>query len=265
MSTTNLVIAKAGLITKSVGQFLTVNSPTILTGLAVGGFLTTIVMVVDATPKAIFLIKAEEDERRDMCTITDVVEPLSKIDIIKVTYKVYIPAALMSLVTIGCIVGSNSINLRRNAALASAYSIIETTFKEYQEKVVETIGKNKEIKIRDDIAQDKINANPVGDSTIIITGKGETLCYDTLSGRYFKSDVESIRRIQNELNHKMLTEMVISVNDLYYELKLDGVGFGKDTGWGVDQGMLDIHFSAKLTPDYQPCIVLSYSCPPKAL
>jgi len=48
--------------------------------------------------------------------------------------------------TIMCVVGSNSINARRVAALASLYSITETALDEYKAKVVETIGETKSVR-----------------------------------------------------------------------------------------------------------------------
>ena len=106
--------------------------------------------------------------------------PNSFLDKVKVAWKLYIPTAAMGVVTTACIIGSNSINQSRNAALATVYGLTEVAFREYKEKVVDNIGRNKELKIRDDIAGDRVANNPVGDRTIIITGNGEVLCYDAL-------------------------------------------------------------------------------------
>ena len=106
-------------------------------------------------------------------------------DIVKLTWKVFIPPILMGATSIACIIGANSINTSRNAALAALYSLSETAFREYKNKVIEEIGRNKELKIRDDITKDQINNNPMRDRTVIITGNGDVLCYDKLSDRYF--------------------------------------------------------------------------------
>lgn len=83
----------------------------------------------------------------------------------------------------------------------------------YQEKVVETIGEKKEQQIRDEVAKEQVAKNPVSKNEVIITGGGETLCYDSLSGRYFKSDIEKLRKAVNELNHTMVNDMCASLND----------------------------------------------------
>ena len=107
-----------------------------------------------------------------------------------------------------------------NAALAALYSLSETAFREYKEKVVEEIGRNKELKVRDSIAQDRVTTNPVGDRTIIFTGNGEVLCYDALCDRYFKSSAEKIRQQVLELNEDLRNDMWLDLNDLYYAIGL---------------------------------------------
>ena len=61
--------------------------------------------------------------------------------------------------------------------------------KEYQAKVVETLGEAKARKIKDEIAKDKVKNDPISNKEVIITGKGDMLCYDVLSGRYFKNNI----------------------------------------------------------------------------
>lgn len=245
--------------TKKVGNTLSKNSPTILTGLSVAGLLTTTVMAVKATPKALEMIQMEEDLREGR----NYSVPMEKMDVVKLVWKNYIPTVIMGTVTIGCIIGANKINLRRNAALASVYSITEATLKEYQSKVVETIGVNKEKKIKDEIAKDKVQAKPVKPNELIITGNGETLCFDPLSGRYFKSDIETIRKSENLLNKELLNSDFVSLNDVYYEFGLDNTAMGDEIGWHIQDGMLEFEFSSQLSTDGIPCLVISYKLTPR--
>jgi hypothetical protein len=246
-------------------RFIAKESPTILTFIGVSGFATTVVMAVTATPKALDLIAREEYTQAELHNISGDIPSLSRKEKIKVAWKCYIPAAAVGLATIACIVGSNSINLRRNAALGAIYTLAEATLKEYQEKVIETIGRNKEEKIRGEIDQDRLNKNPLSGNQVIITGKGESLFYDSLSGRYFKSDMETIRRVQNDFNRDLLSEMYKTVNEFYGEIGLADTVMGMSTGWTVDRGMLDVHFSAKLADDGTPCVVIDYTIRPVQL
>jgi hypothetical protein len=247
-------------LTRTVGVFATKNSPTILTGLSVAGLLSTVAMAVSATPKAIRIIDELEDE------YVHTGEPVTKKDILKATWKVYAPAAAMGAVTIGCIVGANSINLRRNAALASVYSISEMALKEYQAKVVEKLGADKEKEIRDEIKQDRSRRGQQGGNEVIITGNSETLCKDALSGRYFTSNVNSIKRIMNELSHRLMTDMWIPLNDVYFELGLETTKLGDTVGWHIDQvgsELIQPEFTTELTEDDRPCLVLDFNVEPK--
>lgn len=266
---------------RKVASEVSKNSPVILTGLAVTGVVSTVVLAVRATPKALAIIDDEVYERyeksgsqesfpewlgvkkEDGYSWSDRTNMLKKKEIVKLTWKCYIPTAAVGLATIVCIIGAHNIHLRRNAALASLYSLTENAFKEYQAKVVETIGKNKELKVRDDVTADTIKNNPIGDKQVIFTGKGETLCYDSMSGRYFKTDIEKVRRIQNHLNRDLMSEMFISLNEFYNELGLSNIKLGEEMGWHIDKGMIDISFSAQLTDNEEPCLVLNYELTPR--
>lgn len=259
-------------VAKTITAFATKNSPAILTGLGVAGMFVAIGTAVAATPKALKAIDAEKERQNNEIREEAIengqeecpqVTKLKPVDVVKVTWKYYLPAAVTAVLATACIIGGCSENMKRNAALATAYSLSETALKEYQQKVVETIGEKKEEAVRDAIAQDKVRENPVQNNEIIFTGKGETLCYDAYAGRYFKSDIEKIRRVENELNKRMLSEMWISLNDFYYELGLKPTDGGDDLGWNIDGGFIDTHFSAVLDADNNPCLAISFHVAPR--
>lgn len=240
-------------IAKSVRTAMKKHSPEILTGIGIAGMITTTVMAVRATPKALVLI---EDKKTELET-----DILSGKEIVKTAWSCYIPAAVVGTVSIFCLIGASSTNLRRNAALATAYTLSESTLKEYQEKVVETIGEKKEQSIRDSVSKDKMMRNPVRE--VILTEKsGNTICYDVISGRYFKSDRDKISRVVNELNRRMRDEMYITLNDFYYELGLDGTKMGDMLGWNIDKGYIELAFSSHLDANDTPCLVIDYQVAP---
>lgn len=228
------------------------NSPALLTGFAVAGLVGTVVLAVKATPAAYDLLNSESVDRE-----AEDIPPMTTIEKVKVAYKPYIPAAVLGAVTIGCIVGANHVSSRRTAALASAYSLTEASLREYQTKVKEVVGEKKVTEIKDAIAQDRLDNNPVTDRTILLTGKGETLMYEALSGRYFKSDIETIRRIQNDINQQLISDMWVSLNEMYDALDLEHVRMGDDLGW-EPSNMLQFDFSSKLATDGTPCLVIGY-------
>lgn len=239
---------------KSVQMTLTEHSPEILTGIGIVGMLSAGVLAVRATPKALRLIEEEREEKG---------EDLTKTEVIKVAWKPYIPAVVTGVTGAACIIGAHSVNAKRNAAIATAYAISEKAFSDYKEKVVETIGEKKEKAVTDAIAKERVEKNPVRSNEVIITEKGNTLCYDIQSGRYFKSDIDKVRSAVNEVNSRLTYENYISLNEFYYEIGLPSIKLGDDLGWNIDGGLIDVNFSSQLAEDGTPCLVIDYRIAPR--
>ena len=245
---------------KDIQNGISKNSPAILTGIGIAGMITTTVLAVKATPKAIRLINQKEQEELEK---NEDFESLSKVDIAKAAWKPYIPAMITGTVSAACLIGASSVNAKRNAALATAYQISQTALHDYKAKVVETIGEKKEKAIRDKVAKEKVDENPVSKREVIITGGGDTLCYDITAGQYFKSDIEKIRKAVNELNRRMTYEMYISWNDFFDELGMKTTTMGDELGWNLDDGLIELDFSSQLTEDGSPCVTIEYLVAPK--
>lgn len=229
-------------------------SPEILTGIGIAGMITSTVLAVKATPKALDLIREKEDElEADKLTISETIQT---------TWKCYIPAATTCITSAACIICANSVHVKRNAAIAAAYKLSEKALVEYKDAVIETIGEKKENLVNDKLAEKKLEKNPVSKSEVIISG-GTALCYDSIGGRYFKSDIESIKRIENMLNKQMLRDDYISLNDFYDEIGLPHTDAGRELGWSVNDGLIDIRFSSQIADNGEPCLVVDYSNPPK--
>lgn len=234
--------------------FVDKHSPEILTSIGIAGMISSTVMAVKATPKALELI---DDKKYELDT-----DELTKREIVQACWKCYIPSVITGGVSIACLIGANSVNTKRNVMLATAYNISERTLTEYKNKVVEVLGEEKEREIRTEIARDRIDKKPVSD-TIIMSDKGNTLCYDSISGRYFKCDADKIRKAENILNKRLMSEAYVSLNDFYDLVGLPYTQIGNDLGWVFDGDMIEIEFSTCLSEDDVPCIVLDYSIEPK--
>lgn len=240
-------------IAKLTGKFLSDHSPVILTGVAVAGTITTAIVAVKATPQAISRIEEAEEKKQ---------EPLTQWEKVKVTWLCYVPAAAICGVTVSCIVGATSINMRRNAALISAYTITETAFREYQDKVVDSFGATKEQKVRDEIVQDRVTDNPPSDHDLyIIEGETQVTCYDHLSGRYFKSTKEALSKAMNDINYEVIQNMYATVNDFWGLIGLRPLDIGDEFGWSHDL-MLELDFSSALDPKSVPVLAIHYRTEP---
>lgn len=240
---------------KSAERVLTKYSPGILTGIGIAGMMGATFMAVKATPKALYLIETKKEEAE--------VEELTSVETIKTCWKCYIPATLTTVLSAVCLIGASTVSAKRNAALATAYSISEAALREYQEKVVEVIGEKKEKAVRDAVAKDQIERDPVTKSeVVIIDSNSNTLCYEPLSGRYFKSTIDKIKKAEIKLDRQMIQEMYVSLNDFYWEIGLDGTDLGDKMGWNLSKGYMDLSFSSQLADDGTPCAVIVYGIPP---
>lgn len=235
-------------LAKRLEKLMVDNSPVILTAIGVTGTLTTAFLTGKATIKACDVIDREElwvDNKRAM----------------KRVWKFYIPPASSAAVTIACIILANRIGNRRAAALAAVYAISEKAFDEYRMKVVEKIGEKRERSLRDEVAQDRITNNPVGTREVIITGVGDVLCYEVFTGRYFNSDMEALRKAENDINHEVLHNSYASLTDFYYKIGLRPTGNSDEVGWNADK-MLELEFSATISDDGRPCISVDFVVAP---
>lgn len=240
----------------SLGKLINKYSPEILVGLGLSGMAMTTFLAVKTTPSAIDKIKADSRRNHDGDPYA-----YTKKEAIKSAWKFYIPPAITFITSSACIISASAVHKKRNAAIATAYKITESALLEYRDKVIEKFGDKKEKEVRDDISADHVKNNP--SSEVIITENGHTLFYEDISGRYFYSDIEKIRKKINELNKELLSEGSISLNEFYYELGLDGIKIGEEMGWRVDWGLINVDFGATLAKDDTPCITISYNVPPR--
>lgn len=242
---------------KSLQKAMRKHSPAILTGVGVAGMVVTTVMAVRATPKALRMVDDKEIEDGKRLTTTE---------IIKTTWKCYIPAAITGAYSAACIIGASSISAKRNAALFTAYTISETALKDYKDKAVEVVGSKKEQAIRDAVAKDQLEKANVTERKFIATGRGETPCFDPLTNTCFKSDIETLRKAENMLNKRMRDEVKITLNEFLQEIGLEPCdsSIGETMGWDIDKGWIDLDFSSQLV-DGVPYLVIGHHVPPTYL
>ena len=240
------------------------HSPEILIGVGIAAGITAGISAVMATPKALTLIEEEKRDRRKEAmknSIDGMVyepEPITKLDMVELTWKTYLPSVALAALSVVSIISSNRLSSRRTAALAAAYSLSETAFSEYKDKVAETIGEKKAGIIEEKVAQDQIKKIPMLPDEIEETGHGEFLFLDPKSGRYFRSSKEFIDRVMVKLNSQLMNEMWVPLNDLYDELGIRTTELGRDLGWNIDDGIVNMSISYISDDDGNPCGVLNY-------
>jgi Family of unknown function (DUF6353) len=242
---------------------LNANSHTLLTGVGVISTISSVVLTGRATFKAADVIR-ETESVIDLETAEEVEwEPLTTLEKVRLVWPLYIPPTITLTMAIVSIVVANKVASTKIAALTLASGISERALQEYKEKVAEKLGPKQAETMKDEIAQRRVDANPVEANEVLATGMGDVLCYDAYTGRYFMSTVEQIRRAENQVNFQILHHMDASLSDFYDEIGLPATSLSDSVGWNADR-RVEMEFSTTMSSDKRPCISIDFKFPPTA-
>ncbi len=235
--------------------FVKRNASTILTCAGGAGVVATAVMAVKATPKAITLLEAAKKEKG---------EELTKMEVVKVAGPSYIPAVITGVATVACIFGANVLNKRQQAALMSAYALLDNTYKDYQKKVEELYGKDANNHVKEEIVKDKYV-----DEEVSRNDDDKTLFYDEFSGRYFESTTEDVLRAEYNLNRRLSEFNGAYLNEFYEMLDIEPVDYGEYIGWSSAEiydtqwsTWIDFFHKKVTMDDGLECYIISWSVDP---
>ena len=240
-------------IGRQVFNWTAKNAPTILTAVGVAGVVVTAVETGKATIKAKKVLD-EMPEDADIKEKAKVVAPIMA--------KPFLAGAA----TVFCILASDRIHVKRNAAIAACYTLSSKALDEYEEKVVETIGEGKNKKIKDAIAEDSVAKNPPS-QTIIIQSEGTRIpCQDWWTGQWFTSDIETIRSIEDDINDELQSsDDFVPINYYYDRIGMELPGDGENIGWRKDSDdneRFKFEFDHVLH-DNIPTLVVRYNLEPR--
>ena len=245
-------------------------SPEILTGLGIAGMVSTTVLAVKATPKALTLIQDAEIEKVDDQVKEgkgpdELDEKLTPVEVVKVAWKPYIPAVLLGTASAACLIGANSVHARRHAALYSAYKLSETALTEYKDKVKEIVPEKKVKEIKQKLADDKVDKVAKKDSEnkdskprVIVSNDGDTWFVDPFTNEPFLSTTAKVDAAINKVNRQMMDEMFASLSDLYDELGIDHTVNSDDIGWCIDDGLIESDFSDAVVRNGKAYVVMDF-------
>ena len=143
------------------------HSTEILIGVGIVGGITSTVMACKATLKIDEVLAEDKKKINNIHMVANdpsYADQYNKEDEKKdlaITYtkmglklvKLYSPAIIVGAASIGCILYSNKILTKRNAAIVAAYTTIDTTFKDYRKRVVDRFGERIDQELRYDIKE----------------------------------------------------------------------------------------------------------------
>lgn len=233
-------------IARRVGRTINKNSPSILSAVAIGGVFTTAFYAVKNHQQATDLLEEEDP---------DLGEGHERaINYVKATWQCYIPTAVSGTVTVASILGANRIGHRRAAAAQAAFVVAERAYAEYRDQIIQEFGEGKDKAIRDKIAENRVKEH---EPPLIITGNN-ILCCELYTGRYFLSDMESLRRAENELNARLVHHDQACFEDFYDMIGLPPTSYSGELGWTSDK-LMKLEFTSILSEDGRPVLAFEYN------
>lgn len=250
---------------KVTERYVVNNSPTLISALAVTGAIGAVYLTGKATFRAAELIAERESE---VLYFEPNVRPKFETkEKVKLVWKEYIPPALVLAGTIGCIMTANSISATRMAGLAAAYKVSEKQFDQYRDKARELFGEKKAEEITDAVHADTIARHPVPEDDFGYAMPGiQQWCFDLHTGRYFKSDMQTIRAIGNDINRQLIDDTYVRLSEFYDRLGLPETKMSGEIGWTLEHP-LDLKFSTQLADGNGgvPVLVVDFRSAPISL
>lgn len=235
--------------------FIKKNASTILTCVGGAGVVGTAVMAVKATPKALERIETAEEMKG---------EKLTKMEAVQVAGPVYIPAVITGAATLACIFGANTLNKNKQAALMSAYALLDNSYKEYKNKVNELYGEGADQNVRAELAKDKYDTDEHKDMD-----ENTKLYYDDYSERYFEATTETMLRMENEINRKMAETEGVYLNEYFELVGLERTDYGDYMGWSSSEmydtcwtSWFDLYKEKVIMDDGLECTIIRFVMDP---
>lgn len=236
------------------------HSPEILAGVGVVGVIASTVMACKATTKLSYILEESKDQLDQIKTVA--VDPAyadkySEDDAKKdttITYvqtamkvtKLYAPSVILCAGSLGCLLASNNILKKRNAALSAAYMTVDKSFKEYRKRVADRFGEEVEKEIRYNIKAKEIaevdeNGNEVTETVKVMDGTDDPNTYSDYA-RFFdescaawQNDAEYnltfLKAQQQYANDLLKSRGRLFLNEVYRMLGIDETKAGQVVGW----------------------------------
>lgn len=214
-------------------RYLKRRAPAILTCISACGVIITAVSAAKATPKYIFLKERAEDEKG---------EELTGSELFRIRVGAYMPTILFGTATIGCIFGANALNRQKQAILASAYSMVNHSYQQYRETLIDLHGEEADVEVRNVMARTQCNYHQIG----LDVPDGKVIFYDELSGETFVRYEREVMDAEYHLNRNFVLRGYASLNEFYRFLGLPETNLGEVLGWTCTYGYSWIDFEHRL-------------------
>jgi len=263
------LMKKMSLAVHKAGFCLKKRSPEILVCAGIVGAVVSTVLACKATTKAGEVMEetkkaVDEIHEADRNGVTRAGKDYTKEDCkndLVITYvntgvkfaKLYAPAVVLGTASVISILASHKIMRQRNAAIASAYAALDTTFKDYRGRVIDRFGEQVEKELRYNIKPQEIKetvTNENGEtetvkSTVDTADAGwdpskyspYARIFDELHPDWLKDAEQNKFRllaIQSQMNDKLKNRGHLFLNEVYDALEFPRTAAGAVVGWIYD-------------------------------
>lgn len=151
---------------------------TLLSCIGIVGVIATAVMAAKNSNKAHDLLIEAEINKGDELTAKEKAI---------VAAPAYIPTIVVAGATVVCVLGANILSKRSQASLASAYALLDASYKEYRRKVEDIYGEGADSSVLAELAKDDYEEEPLEEIP-----EGELLFWDSSCHRYFRATLDQV-------------------------------------------------------------------------
>jgi hypothetical protein len=245
------------------GLVLSKKSPEIMLGMGVVGIVAGTVLACKATLKADKVLQESKETLKKIEEAKKIIEESEEVldkelysekdrqRDLAIVYvrtavelgKLYLPAIVVTGISIGLIFGSHNILTRRNAAIAAAYRLVDESFKQYRERVRAEYGDDadrklrfgqKEVTVLETNAKGKEvkkNKKVLGDQDIAPYSFVFSEETSTQYKRNYDMNLTLLRSFERYANDRLHARGHVFLNEILDDLGMPRTPSGQITGW----------------------------------
>lgn len=158
-------------------------------------------------------------------------KPMDNVERLKVAVPLYFPVVLLTGGSLACIIGATVLNAKHQRSMMAAYILLENSFKQYKDKVVELYGSDAPKKVETEITNDKFDEQKPQ-----LKISENDLFYDEYRDEFFESTLDYVREAMYHVNRNFILRGYSTLNEVYDFLNLPHTDQGDILGWSADYG-----------------------------
>ena len=164
---------------------------------------------------------------------------MNKQEIVKKTWKCYIPTSIAVSTTILCIIYSDHISQKEKMSLLTSMMSIQNHYIALRKNVDEFCDDETKDLMRKNIIKNKVTKD------VYLERTEDKLFFEEYSGQFFSASIDKVLKAEYNFNKQLSITGLASLNDLYNYLGINETNDGQYLGWAseMDPG----YFGTKTT------------------